>query len=345
MNKQSLMQPNESPRPASPLAKRRIADILALIREYQLSHGGKFPTTRSPFPRPRGSWNAIDRALRHDAIVQCEHFTQLKAALLRRGLTPTLARLNPSYIAPHNGPRRFADILQVIRESREQHGGRFPLRTDPFAVRGHSDTWIAIDSALTTGAIADCPLWIAHREKMARLGVKPSLASLHPHYRPVRRERRTIASIQAAVVAYMAQHGGKLPNQRAAFPSQVPADSWKAICKALRLGNIEPDGDWREFCARIEESQQKPSLFTFMACYRQELHSMFALAPPAASAAAPITVPRARSARATKRPVQFAALVSQLFRPPSLAGAGAAAEATSSHRAPGRGRGARQTAG
>ena len=320
------MHHNDNSVPARSLAKRRIADILALIREFQSLHGGKFPTTRSPFPRPHGSWNAIDRALRHDAIVQCEHFVQLKAALQRRGLKPTLARLNPAYTASHSGPRRFADILELVRLSAEQHGGRFPLRSDPFAVRGHSDTWIAIDSALTTGAIVECPLWIAHRDKMARLGVKPSLASLRPHYRPVRRAPRTVAAIKATIVAYMAQHAGRMPNQRAAFPGSVPPDSWKAICKSLRYGTVEHDADWSDFCARLAQSRQKASLFTFTCCYRDELHSMFALTPPAAPAAAPIAIPRARGGRQRKQPpVQFAALVSQLFRPPSNAGAGAAA--------------------
>lgn len=304
---------HRSPAPARSLSKRRIADILALIREFQSRHGGKFPTTRSPFPRPHGSWNAIDRALRHDAIVQCEHFEQLKAALLRRGLKPTLARLDPAYTAKQQGPRHFADILQLIRQSREQHGGRFPLRTDRFAVQGHTDTWVAIDSALAIGAIVECPLWIAHRDRMARLGVKPSLATLHPNYRPVRRELRTIASIQAAVVAYMAQHAGKQPNQRAPYPATVPPDSWKAICKALRHGQVEHDADWAGFRARLEQSQQRASLFTFMDCYREELQALFALAPHTAPPAAPIALPSLKTERSGKRPVQFAALLAPLL--------------------------------
>lgn len=216
------MHQNEKRAPARTMVKRRIADILELIREFQAHNGGKYPTTRSPFLHTSGSWNAIDGALRRDAIVQCPRFMELKAALLRRGLTPTLARLDPSYIAAHAEPRRFADILQMINRSRRQHGGRFPLRTDPFNVHGHEDTWIAIDSALTVGTIIDCPLWITHRDRMVRLGVNPSLASLHPHYRPVRRERRTIAYIQAALVAYMVEHAGMLPSQRAPFPTNVP---------------------------------------------------------------------------------------------------------------------------
>lgn len=320
---------HDQPRPARTLTKRRITDILELIKEFQSLHAGKFPTIRSPFPRPHGSWNAIDRALRHDAIVQCEHFVQVKAALQRRGLTPTLARLDPAYRASHSGPRHFADILEVIKQSREQHGGRFPLRSDRFLVRGYSDTWIAIDSALATGAIADCPQWTAHCEKMARLGVKPSLASLHPHYRPVRREKRAVASIKAALAVYMAQHAGKLPNQRAPFPATIQPDSWKAICKALRNANVEHDADWNDFCARLEQAQQKPSLFTFMNCYRHELASMVTLLPQVEATAIPISVPRERAARPEKKPVQFAALVSQLFLPPTRNDAGAGAASSS----------------
>jgi len=315
------MHLKEKHAPARTMVKRRLADILALIREFQARHGGKFPTNRSPFPRPEGSWNAIDSALRRDAIVHCPDFMRLKEALLRRGLTPSLARLDPAYTAHHAGRRRFADILQLVQQSREQHGGRFPLRTDPFTVRGHRDTWIAIDSALAAGAIAECPQWIAHRERMARLGVRPSLASLHPDYQPYRRQRRTIASIQAAIVAYMAEHGGRLPNQRAPFPSTVPADSWKAICKALRSATIENDADWTAFQARLEQSGQKSSLYTLIDRYQEELRSTFALAHPAVAAAPPAPTRVRKAASAKKKQVQFAALVAQLFHAPAAANA------------------------
>jgi hypothetical protein len=260
------------------MAKRRIGDILELIGEFRARHDGKFPTLKSPYPRASGSWNAIDGALRRDAMVQCQHFVQLKAALLRRGLTPTLARLDPSYTAPRIRRRHFADILQMVRQSSEQHGGHFPLRTDPFEVRGYEDTWIAINSALVDGAIAECPLWIAHRGKMAQLGILASLASLNPHYRPVRRQRRSIASNKAAIVLHMTGNAGKTPSQRARFPTGVRHDSWKAICKALRSGTIEHDPEWTEFLARLELSEQKPSLFTFIDRYRNELQDAFALA-------------------------------------------------------------------
>lgn len=315
------MHLNENHAPARIMVKRRITDILELIKEFQALHGGKFPTIRSPFPRPNGSWNAIDGALRRDAIVQCEHFVRLKVELRQRGLTPSLARLAPCYSAPHVGHRRFADILEIIRQSREQHRGRFPLRTDTFAVHSHADTWVAIDSALATGAIVECPLWIVHRDKMKRLGVKPSLASLNPSYQPVRRERRTIASIHAAIVAYMAEHAGKLPNQRAPFPTTLPADSWKAICKALCSEAVEHDADWIEFHARLDVSRQKPSLFTLIDRYRHELHGMFAQIQPVDATALSIPTRSVKSEQVVKKQIQFAALVAQLFHLPAATSA------------------------
>lgn len=309
--------------PARTMTKRRINDILELIREFQARHDGKFPTIRSPFPRAGGSWNAIDGALRRDAIVQCPHFVQLKAALRRRGLTPTLARLDPSYTAPRTRRRHLADILHMVKQSSEQHGGRFPLRTDPFEVRGYEDTWIAIDSALADGAIGECPLWIAHRGKMAQLGVMPSLASLNPRYQPVRRQRRSIASIKAAIVVHMTENAGRTPSQRARFPAGAKHDSWKAICKALRSGTIEHDTDWTELLARLELSTQKPSLFTLIDRYRSELQDAFALAHPAEPGARPVPCAPLRPARVEKKPAQFAALVAQLFCSPVAAGADA----------------------
>jgi hypothetical protein len=303
------------------MAKRRIGDILELIREFQERHDGKFPTLKSPYPRASGSWNAIDGALRRDAMVQCQHFVQLKAALLLRGLTPTLARLDPSYTAPRTRRRHFADILQMVKQSSEQHGGRFPLRTDPFEVRGYEDTWIAIDSALVYGAIGECPLWIALRGKMAQLGIKPSLASLNPHYQPVRRQRRSIASIKAAIVVHMTENAGRTPSQRTCFPSGAGHDSWKAICKALRSGTIEHDPDWTEFHARLELSKQKPSLFTLIDCYYNELQDAFGLAHPVEPGARSVPCPPLRPTHIEKRPVQFGALVAQLFCSPAAAGA------------------------
>ncbi|CAN7217708.1 hypothetical protein LJR289_000723 [Pseudoduganella sp. LjRoot289] len=305
------------------MTKRRIDDILTLIREFQARNGGKFPTIKSPFPRANGSWNAIDGALRRDAIVQCQHFVQLKAALRRRGLTPTLARLDPSYTAPRTLKRRFADILRIVRQSSAQHGGRFPLRTDPFEVRGHMDTWIAIDSALVDGAIVECPLWTAHRGKMVQLGVMPSLASLSPHYQPVRRQRRSIASIKAAIVAHMTENAGQTPSQRARFPTGARQDSWKAICKALRSGTIEHDTDSADFHGRLELLMQKPSLFTLIGCYRNALQDAFELAGPVEPGARPVPRPPPRPARVAKKPVQFGAVVAQLFGSSIAAGEGA----------------------
>lgn len=321
MDMAGLMELDQKHDATRTMTKRRIADILGLIKEFQAHHAGKFPTTRSPFPRSRGSWNAIDGALRRDAIVQCQHFVQLKAALQNRGLTPSLARLDPSYKAPLAIKRRFGDILQVIEQSRSQHRGRFPLRSDTFDVRGYADTWIAIDSALATGAIVACPLWVAHSAKMARLGVKPSLASLNPTYRPLRRERRTISSIQAAIVSYMVEYAGKLPNQRAPFPSEVPPDSWKAICKSLCSHTIEHDANWIDFKARLELSKEKPSLFTFLECYRHELQRMYVSVQPFEVRGGIISsrVPKAKPVG--KKPVQFGAVIAQLFWAPVDAGA------------------------
>ncbi|RFP09239.1 MULTISPECIES: hypothetical protein [unclassified Duganella] len=307
------MNDNDGGRPSRAMVKRSIADILDLVREFQARHEGKFPTTKSPYPRASGSWNAIDGALRRGAIVQCQHFQQLKAALLRRGLTPTLARLDPSYTAPRTRRRHFADILQMIVHSSEQHGGRFPLRTDPFEVRGYVDTWIAIDSALVDGAVGECPLWIAHRGKMAQLGVMPSLASLNPHYQPVRRQRRSIASIKAAIVVHMTENAGRVPSQRVRFPMEARHDSWKAICKALRSGIIEHDRDWTEFHLRLELSKRHPSLFTLIDCYRSELQDAFELTHPTEPGTRSVPGPPLRPTHVEKKPVQFGALVAQLF--------------------------------
>ncbi|MGO4382471.1 hypothetical protein AB4Z19_29740 [Pseudoduganella sp. RAF19] len=309
------MHIKEKAGPSRTMTQRRISDILELIKEFQALHGGRFPTTRSSFPRPNGSWNAIDGALRRDAIVQCQHFVALKAALLRRGLTPSLARLDPSYRPTRAEMRTFGGILEIIALSRVENRGRFPLRTDPFAVRGHSDTWIAIDSALTTGAICECTLWTAHRDKMAQLGVKPSLASLNPAYQPVRRTYRSIASIKTAIGAFMMEHAGVTPTQRAPYPASVPFDSWKAICKALRLGTIDHDADWVEFRARLELSQRKASLFTFIDLHRHELRSMYEASNDAEVTHGPIPVRPSKAKQVRDKPVQFEAVIEQLFRP------------------------------
>lgn len=311
------MNDNDGTGPARTMIKRRIGDILELIREFQALHDGKFPTTTSTYPRATGSWNAIDGALRRDAIVQCQHFVQLKAALLRRGLTPTLARLDPSYTAPRVGRRHFTDILQMVRQSSEQHGGRFPLRTDSFEVRGYADTWIAVDSALVEGAIAECPLWLAHRRRMALLGVMPSLATLNPHYQPVRRQQRSVASIKEAIVMHLAENAGRMPSQRARFPAAAKPDSWKAICKALRSGTVVHDPDWTEFRARLELSEQKPSLFTLIDRYRNELQDAYALAHPVEPGTRPNPPPSSRPTHVKKKAVQFSALVAQLYCSPA----------------------------
>lgn len=285
------------------MRRRTLRQILERIAEFQARHG-QFPSVGSPFLGPGDSWNAIDSALRKDAIVQCREFAELKAALARRGLTPTLARLNPAYQPPRRDKRRFPDILAMVRLSVERHGA-FPLRTSAFALPGHRDSWTAIDSALIDGAIADCPLWAAHRGKMEGLGVAPSLASLHPDYRPLRRQQRSIAAIQAQIVAYMAEHTGAMPNQRSQAAGTTVRDSWKAVCKALRSDAVLRDADWAEFHARLRQSGRKPSLFTLVECYRGELQAAHALAAPRQ----PLSPP----ARMEKKPVQFAGLISQLF--------------------------------
>ena len=71
------------------MSRRTIRQILDLIAEFQSRHGQKFPTVSAPFMRPGDSWNAIDSALRKDAIVQCAQFSALKAAQsLSAGSTP-----------------------------------------------------------------------------------------------------------------------------------------------------------------------------------------------------------------------------------------------------------------
>lgn len=275
-----MIMPHISPDAIPPLVarvmvKRRISDIVTWIVEFQARHDGQFPTTRSPFLRPGDSWNAIDGALRRDAIVQCPQFMQLKAALKQRKLTPNLARLNPAYVAPRTRMRRFEDILRMVQLSCAQHGGVFPRRSDPFDVRGYDDTWTAIDSALIEGAIADCPLWRAHNDRMAALGVVPSLASLNPQYRPRRRGPRTLAVIKSEIVLHMAGNAGTVPNQRSRFPAGGRQDSWKAICNALRSAAVTQDSDWTEFCARLDQAGQKPSLFTLIDRYFHELREAY----------------------------------------------------------------------
>lgn len=270
------ISPDAIPPPtARVMIKRRITDIAKWIMEFQAHYGGKFPTTRSPFLRPEDSWNAIDGALRRDAIVQCPQFIQLKAALRQRNLTPNLARLNLAYASPRTRKRRFVDILRMVQHSCAQHGGVFPRRSDCFDVRGYDDTWTAIDNALIEGAIAECPLWSEHSGRMAALGVASSLASLHPQYRPRRRGQRTLAAIKSAIVLHMAGNAGRTPNQRSRFPDGEGQDSWKAICNALRSATFVRDADWNDFCAKLELSGQKPSLFTLITCYNHELREAY----------------------------------------------------------------------
>jgi len=296
------------------MARRTIQDIFKLIAQFQAQHGQRFPTIVSPCIRTGHSWNAIDSALRRDAIVQCPQFVELKAALLRRGLTPSLARLNAAHVAVRTQKRRFADILAMVRHSVELHG-QFPMRTSKFDVPGYRDTWTAIDSALIDGAIAECPLWTAHCGKMRQLGISASLASLHPAYRPLRRQHRSIASIIALVVEYMVENAGKMPNQRARFPGTKPHDTWKAICKALRSSAVIEDADKREFDARLAQSNQKPSLYTLMECYRSALQSAYdvACSRPAGAMGQPPSQSTPEAAPVTKQAVPFAALISQLF--------------------------------
>ena len=303
----SSLRPN-----ARIMRKRTIQDILNLIAQFQAQHAQKFPSVASPFIGVGDSWNAIDGALRRDAMVQCKQFVELKAALLQRGLTPSLARLNPAYLAPRTRKRQFSEILVMVKRSVKQHA-QFPLRTSPFEVLGYHDTWTAIDSALIGGAIIACPLWRAHCSKMEQLGVTPSLASLHPDYRPVRRQPRSIASIMALIVNYMSKNAGKMPNQRASFPRDTSPDSWKAICQALRLGAVMPDADRGEFYARLDLSGQKPSLFTFIECYRSQLQAQYERAWCQPLESSQRLVSRPAPACIEKKPVQFAALISQLF--------------------------------
>lgn len=298
------------------MSRRRINDILELIAEYRAQHGQRFPTARSPFPRGGDSWNAIDSALRRGAIVQCLRYTQIKTALAQRGLTPTLARLDPAYVPPRTRRRRFADILEMVERSTVRHG-RFPLRGARFDLPGFDDSWIAIDSALADGAIAPCPLWAEHCAKMERLGVSASLASLNPRYRPFRRQHRSIAAIKSAIVEHMGRNGGRMPNQRAAYPGGRRSDSWKAVCKALSSGAIAQDADRAELAARLAVKGQKPSLYTLIDCYRDELRAAYALAWPQPAAPAQRAGAALHPARAARKPAQFAALVSQLFRSPA----------------------------
>src|SRR5471030_2291024 len=123
------------------MARRTIQDIFKLIAQFQAQHGQRFPTIVSPCIRTGHS---------RDAIVQCPQFVELKAALLRRGLTPSLARLNTAHVAVRTQKRRFADILAMVQRSVELHG-QFPMRTSRFDVPGYRDTWTAIDSALIDG--------------------------------------------------------------------------------------------------------------------------------------------------------------------------------------------------
>lgn len=305
-------------KPARPriMAPRRIADILDRIAQYQQRHGGQFPTARSAADSDAGrnadSWSAIDNALRRNAIAPCPQYLRIKAALAQRGLTPSLARLNPAYAAPRVQPRRYTDILAMVRQSVAQHG-RFPIRTSRFDVAGFNDSWTAIDSALIDGAIAPCPLWQAHCQRMAELGVTPSLASLNPAYLPVRRQPRSLAAVLAAITDYMGAHGGKTPTQRSPFPAGRGHDSWKAVCKALSTGAIVADAARDEFHARLALSGQKPTLFTLIDCYRTELKTACALAFPDLAAAL-------QPQRASRPPVSFAALVAQLFPPTHPAG-------------------------
>lgn len=253
--------------------KRTIAEIFRQIAEFQ-SRYRRFPTIASPFIGQDDSWNAIDGALRRDMIVQCRDFVALKAALASQGLAPSLARLNQAYERPRTQKRRFPDILAMIRGAIEQDG-RFPLRTAPFNVPGYRDTWTAIDSALIHGAIADCPLWLAHVQNMAALGVAPSLATLDPAYRPKRRQLRSIAGIKAMILAHMKANGGKMPVQRSRLAGAATGDSWKAIGKALSTGAIAHDADRIDFAARLAQSQRKASLFSLEACYRDELTAAY----------------------------------------------------------------------
>lgn len=304
----------QTARPPRVMKKRSIAYIFEVIAEYQAQHQRRFPGVRSPFPRPGDSWNAINRALRFGAIVECPQFTALKSALAQRGLTPSLARLNEQYQPQRQFKRRFPDILAMINRSVGLHH-RFPLRSSPFEVPGYVDTWAAIDSALIDGTIADCPLWRRHRNNMAALGVRPSLASINPAYCPVRRERRSIATIKSMIVTHMLRNAGKLPNQRAPFPGNLPPDSWKAVCKALRSGAIQPGADKSAFDAWIAQAGRNASLHTFMQCYRAELESDYvrARAKLMLTVKTKVTPMPPASVGKPARTVAFGALISQLF--------------------------------
>ncbi|MYM67068.1 hypothetical protein GTP45_09530 [Pseudoduganella sp. FT55W] len=295
------------------MRKRTITYIEEVIAEFRAQHQQRFPNVRSPFPRAGDSWNAIDSALRRGAIVECQRFAALKAQLAERGWSPSLARLNKAYSPRRQFKRRFADILAMVNRSVKIHH-RFPLRRSRFEVPGYVDTWIAIDCALSEGAIADCVLWRQHRDKMAQLGVRPSLASLNPAYFPVRRQQRSVAAIKAMIVSYMLKNAGQLPHQRARFPAGFPPDAWKAICKALRLGSVLPDADRTVFYDWVAADGRNPSLHTFMQCYRDELAAEYAQRSAQPDGAATQRRAQLAPAMATdQRPVKFAALIAPLF--------------------------------
>jgi hypothetical protein len=295
------------------MRKRSITYIEEVIAEFRAQNQQRFPNVRSPFPRAGDSWNAIDSALRRGAIVECQRFAALKAQLAVQGWSLNLARLNPVYVPRRQFKRQFADILAMVGRSVKMHR-RFPSRRSRFNVPGYADTWIAIDCALGTGAIADCALWRDHRSKMAQLGVTPSLASLNPAYRPMRRQQRSVAAIKDMIVTHMLKNAGQLPHQRARFPAGLPPDAWKAICKALRLGAVQPDADRTVFYGWVAETGRKASLHTFMQCYRDELKREYARRSAQPEGEARERAPHGpRAMAANKPPVPFAALIAPLF--------------------------------
>ncbi|RFP13122.1 hypothetical protein D0T25_23780 [Duganella sp. BJB488] len=115
------------------------------------------------------------------------------------------------------------------------------------------------------------------------------------------------------IVVHMTENAGRVPSQRVRFPMEARHDSWKAICKALRSGIIEHDRDWTEFHLRLELSKRHPSLFTLIDCYRSELQDAFELTHPTEPGTRSVPGPPLRPTHVEKKPVQFGALVAQLF--------------------------------
>jgi len=110
------------------------------------------------------------------------------------------------------------------------------------------------------------------------------------------------------------KNAGQLPHQRARFPAGLPPDAWKAICKALRTGAVQPDADRTAFYGWVTETGSKATLHTFMQCYRDELQREYALRRMQLEGEARQRASHCpRAAAPSKPPVPFAALIAPLF--------------------------------